>query len=245
MWQHLSTPDVVQDFVDYALAWLDDRNYTLAIDSDLAGWAAMMRGVPGAFVNPAFDPAQSRLSPQDSFWLDIRAGSETIATSTARLFVTDDYLGLKRSLRLWYEQPPAHWPALAVSVSPDVPFIRGRVGHEGGLWVHPAHRKKGLSTILPHLNRALCLREWNIGWQTGITMRGIGESGLAERAYGFPHVVRCFEGFLPVTGRSERLYMTYMDRAELMAGIEIDAVARLLPDRHEQPAHAVRLTQHG
>jgi hypothetical protein len=236
--------DVVQSFVDFSLAWLDDRNYTLIIDVDMAAWAEIMAGVMSEkSINPTFNPRFNRLSPNNSFWINIRSGSSTIATSAARLFITDDYLELKRSMRLWRDAPSPR--ELAICVPNQTPHISGRVGHEGGLWVHPEHRKRGLSAVLPHLNRALCLREWEIEWQTGVTMRGIGESGLAERVYGFPHVVPCFEGYLPLTGRLERLYMTYMSRHELVAGLETDTVARLLPDGHQQMAYAPLLAQKG
>ena len=230
--------DAVQSFIEFGLSWLHERNYSLSVQVDMARWSEVMRTTARAsFINPAFDPCHSRLSPANSFWLEVRVGSSTIATSAARLFVTDDYLDLKRSMRLWYENPPPHHPPLEIDAL-ALPPISGRVGHEGGLWVDQQFRKRGLSVILPHLNRALCFREWSVEWQTGITMRGIGESGLAERAYGFPHVVPCFEGYLPVTGKTERLYMTYMTDLELIAGLRCETVARLLPDHHSQPIHA-------
>lgn len=235
-----SATDIVQDFIDFSLDWLADRNYTLSVDVDMAAWAKLMSDAPSiALVNPTFDPRFSPLSPENSFWLDLRAGSRTIATSAARLFVTDDYFDLKRSRKLWYDPPRPGDGELAVTVPPDAPAIAGHVGHEGGLWVHPQHRKRGLSVILPHLNRALCFRQWDVDWQTGLTLRGIGESGMAEWAYGFPHVAPCFEGSSPLTGTQDRLFITYMSRAELIAGLDLQAVAGLLPDRHQQPAYPV------
>ena len=119
-----------------------------------------------------------------------------------------------------------------------MPLISGRVGHEGGLWIHPEFRKQGLSVILPHLNRAFCLREWDVDWQTGIVHRGIAERGLARYAYGFPHLVQCSTGYLPVTGKVDPLYLVYLSKAELLAGIDLDAVAQLLPNRNREPMHA-------
>jgi hypothetical protein len=231
--------DVLQSFIDFSLDWLDDRKYTLIVDVDMSGWARTMANAPSiAVVNPTFDPRCSRLSPRDSFWLDVRVGSQTIATSAARLFVTDDYFDLIRSTKLWYDPPRPQDSRLEVTPSLGVPLISGRIGHEGGLWIAPTHRKRGLSVILPHLNRALCLREWGIDWQTGMTMRDIGQSGIASWAYGFPHVVPCFEGRTPLIDRDERLFITYMNRDELVSGLELEAVARLLPNRDEQSVHA-------
>lgn len=238
MWQQQapSPADTVSDFIEFASMWLDDRRYTLNVDADMTAWASAMASAPGmALVNPTFDPRWSPLSPANSFWLDIRAGSRTVAMIAARLFVTDDYLELMRSTRLWWDPPSARLP---IEVPQGTPAIRGNVGHEGGLWVDPQHRKRGFSVILPHLVRAFCHREWQVDWQTGATMRGIGESGIAVWAYGAPHLVPCYEGYFPVTGNSDRLFLVYMSEAELVAGLDLGRVARLLPDRHREMGHA-------
>jgi hypothetical protein len=234
-WQNA---DPVQTFVEFSLRWLGERRYTLVVDPEMARWVEVMRSTARAgFINPAFDPAHSRLSPKNSFWIDIRSGSSTIATSAARLLITDDYMEMKRSLRLWYEDPPREYGSLTLAPT-EVPLISGRVGHEGGLWVHPEFRKQGLSVILPHLNRALCLRGWDVDWQTGIVHRGIAEHGLARHAYGFPRLVQCSTGYFPVTQKVDPLYLVYLSKAELLAGIDLDAVSQLLPNSDRQPMHA-------
>lgn len=240
----LQTTNVVQGLIDFCIEWLDDRKYTLTVDVDMRRWAEQMSKAPSiAVVNPTFDGRVNRLSPGNSFWLDVRAGSSTVAIIASRLFVTDDYLELKRSLRLWHDTPPAGDGPLQLTLPADFPTIRGNVGHEGGLWVHPDHRKRGLSVILPHLTRALAFRQWDVDWQTGLTMRGVGESGIASWAYGFPHVVQCVEGWSPLTRAIDRLFITYMDRDELVSGLDLDTVAGLLPDRHQQAVHATSRVQ--
>ena len=238
MWQQAQNDaDVVQDFIEFSLGWLQDRRYTLAIDVEMAAWTRVMtKAVSAAAVNPTFNPHVNRLSPQNSFWLDVRTGSSTVATMAARLFVTDDYLALKRSMRLWRDEPPEG--ELTLTPPPDMPTIAGQVGHEGGLWVHPEHRKRGLSVILPHLIRALCVRQWNIDWQTGVTRRGIGECGIAKWAYGVPHVEPCFEGYFPITQAEDRLFIAYMSRDELMFGLDATTVAARLPAAQEATADA-------
>ncbi len=247
MWQKVKRErftDPVQDFIDFSLGWLEDRNYTLTVDADMAGWARAMSNAPSiAVVNPTFDPRYSKLTPDDSFWLDIRVGSQTVAMMAARLFVTDDYLEIKRSGRLWYDPLRPGDVPLTLTVPPGTPTICGNVGHEGGLWVHPVHRKRGLSVVLPHLIRALACRQWDLDWQTGATMRGVGESGLAQRAYGAPHVVPVYEGHFLVTQRPDRIFLVYMSRDELMAGLDLAAVSGLLPDGHQEPAYRPTLVQ--
>jgi hypothetical protein len=216
-----TSQEVVQDFVDFSLAWLEDRRYSLRVRVDMGAWAAAMREAPGMLVvNPTFDPQHSPLSPRNSFWLDVRTGSHTVAMSAARLFVTDDYLELQRSTRLWYDPPYPEHGRFALRLPPDTPLICGNVAHEGGLWVHPSDRKLGPSAILPRFTRAMCLREWDADWCTGVADRGIGECGIARWSYGYPHVEPCFEGYFPPTRKYDRLYLCYMNRDELVAGLD-------------------------
>jgi hypothetical protein len=245
MWQQAqSDDDVVQDFIEFSLQWLQDRRYTLAIDVDMAAWTRVMTdAVSAASVNPTFNPHVNRLSPQNSFWLDVREGSHTVATMAARLFVTEDYLALTRSMRLWRDEPPTEHGELTLTVPAGMPTIAGQVGHEGGLWIHPEHRKRGLSVILPHLNRALCVRQWDVDWQTGVTRRSIGECGIAKWAYGVPHVEPCFEGYFPITQSEDRLFIAYMSRDELISGLDAATVAERLPDAREQPTYAGALAR--
>jgi hypothetical protein len=131
MWQQQvpSHADTVSDFVEFAAMWLEDRRYTLNIDADMTAWARAMASAPGmALVNPTFDPRWSPLSPANSFWLDIRAGSRTVAMIAARLFVTDDYLELMRSTRLWYDRPSARLPIEVHEGTPAASATRAASG---------------------------------------------------------------------------------------------------------------------
>jgi hypothetical protein len=235
-----SEPSIIQAFIDFAVTWFEQRNYTLTVDTDMAAWVDVLSNAPSiSVITPSHDPRCNALPPSANFWLDIRAGSQTIATSAARLFVTDDILTLMRSRKLWRDRPASDAGELAITPPPDLPNIAGRVGLEGGLWIHPDHRKRGLSVMLPHLNRALCRRQWQVDWQIGITLRSLGESGMAYWAYGFPHGTRFFEGISPITEAYDHLYLVYMDAAELVGGLDLDAVARLLPNSHQKSVNAM------
>jgi GNAT superfamily N-acetyltransferase len=230
--------DVI-DLIDAALDWLGPRGLELAIEPDIAGWAAHMRAAPATKgVNPTFDPRCSRVDRRNSFWVNVLARGETVACGAGRLFETDDYLELKRSLRLWFDREPVpHRGRLELIVPDATPFIAGRVGHEGGLWVHPAHRKRGLSMLVPRLVRAICLGRFAVEWQCGVNFDDLTRSGLPTGAYGFPHCVPCLDGFFPPTGRHERMHMVYMSRAELLS-VQRDTVVRLRTDRDQQAVDA-------
>lgn len=247
MWQEAQLEsDPVQEFIDFSLSWLEQHRYSATIDVDMAGWVDVMTAaVTAASVNPTFNPLFNRLSPNNSFWIDIKEGSHTIAAMAVRYFENADYLALKRSTRLWFDPPRPEDTELALTLPHDMPIIRGRVGHEGGLWVHPLHRKRGLSVILPHLVRALCFRQWDVEWETGLVLRSIGASGIAKWAYGFPHVIPCFEGMTPLKPYPERLHIVYMSRAELLAGLDLERVTRLQPDRNHQARDVASFVKEG
>lgn len=229
----------VLDLVDAALEWLDSQSFELAIESDLSGWAAHMRRAPATKgVNPTFDPVFSAVDRRNSFWVNITHEGRTIACGAGRLFETDDYLELKRTLRLWFDREPVPFrDRLSLIVPDEVPFIAGRVGHEGGLWVHPAHRKRGLSFLVPRLVRAISLGRFAVEWQCGANFDDLTRSGLPTLAYGFPHCVPCIDAFFPPTGRHERVHMVYMSRAELLA-IQRETIVRLRTDRHYEAVDA-------
>jgi GNAT superfamily N-acetyltransferase len=229
----------VLDLVDAALEWLDERKLALSIEPDVAGWASHMREAPATKgVNPTFDPTFSAVDRRNSFWVNVTHEGRTIACGAGRLFEVDDYLELKRSLRLWFDREPVPFrDRLALIVPPGVPFIGGRVGHEGGLWVHPDHRKRGLSMLVPRLVRAICFGRFAVEWQCGVNFEDLTRSGLPISAYGFPHCVPCIDGYFPPTGRNERMHMVYMSRAELLA-IQRETIVRLRADRYDQPVDA-------
>jgi hypothetical protein len=230
----------VLDLVDAALEWLDERKLTLAIEPDVAGWASHMRQAPKTKgVNPTFDPTFSAVDRRNSFWVNVMDEGRTVACGAGRLFETEDYLELKRSLRLWFDRAPVPFrERLPLIVPETAPFIAGRVGHEGGLWVHPAHRKRGLSMLIPRLVRAISLGRFAVEWQCGVNFEDLTKSGLPTSAYGFPHCVPCIDGLFPPTGRHERMHMVYMSRAELLA-IQRETIVRLRADRYEEPVDAV------
>jgi GNAT superfamily N-acetyltransferase len=214
----------IHRYTGYVHDRLAELGLELTVETDLADWAALMRSSPKiAAVNPTFDPAQSWLNPSNSFWLRVNQGERTVACIANRLFVTDDYIGLKRSLRLWYDlKPTLLREPMNIVLDEDVPHIAGRIGHHGGLWVHPDWRGLGLSTLLPRLVRKLSLRHFDVDWHCGIVLEGLAMSGLPYRGYGYPHMALCIEGYFPVTGQHEKVFMTYIDRQEMLGQLVSD-----------------------
>ena len=197
---------------------LEREGFYLTINSDMSAWARMMRAMPKTrVVNPTFDPECSQLDATNSFWVRVTdAADNPVACIANRLFVTDDYVDLMRTWRLWYDRGPRQIRPLNIVLPPEAPFVSGRIGHHGGLWVHPGHRKRGLSYLLPRLTRALSLVNFQVDWHCGMVFGDLGDSGLPKWGYGYTGMDLCIDGYFPVTEREERVYMTYISRDEML-----------------------------
>jgi len=213
----------IHDYVGLCLAWVERRGLVLSVETDMRGWAAMMRAAPKiAGVNPTFDPDHSYLTPSNSFWLRVTRGGQDIACSANRYFQTDDFIGLMRSLRLRYDLRPVLLAPLTVVQPPSSPRIAGGMGHSGGLWVHPEHRGIGLSRLLPRLIRVLSLRHFEEDWHSTLVTESLLGSTVPRGAYGYSRFDLVIDGFFPVSGRHERIHFGWMDRAEMIAQLQTD-----------------------
>ncbi|MEQ9643382.1 MAG: hypothetical protein RIM84_25400 [Alphaproteobacteria bacterium] len=200
------------------LARLERDGFYVTVSSDMNAWVSMMEAAPAIrVVNPTFDPAHSQLDASNSFWVRVTDMADNpVACIANRLFDTDDYLGLIRNWRLWYDRGLKEVRPLNIVLPDTVPFVAGRIGHHGGLWVHPGHRKRGLSFVLPRLTRALSLANFRPDWHCGMVFGDLGDSGLPKWGYGYTNMELCIDGYFPVTGRDERVYMTYISRADML-----------------------------
>jgi len=215
--------ELAQRFMTEAIAMLQRSGYRLSLNFDLTGWAALLRNAPKiGIVNPTFDPQHSELRPNEAFWLQLNDDLGVAACVADRLFVTDDFIGSElASGRLWYARPTeADRPALLPSAPRGV--FDGRVGHAGGLWVHPRRRKDGLSWLLPRLVRALSVINWSVDRHCGLVFEGIHDSGLSAQAYGFPEAHCVVEGYFPPVRGDARVFVIHIDRDQIAAQFEAD-----------------------
>jgi len=226
--------------VQRAVAVMMDE--ALAIDLEIsigADWEEFgrLRGPRGeGGVYPTFDVRHSRIAAGDGLWVRIgeRSG-KLVALAAGRVFRTSDFMEVLRSERLWFDRSlRALSPAFRVvdSYFGDQPW-GGVVSHGGALWVAPEFRRHGLSTFVPELVRALMARNFGVDWHTSLVFERLVE--LARKAYGYSEAELVVDGFFPVTGTKERVYLTRMSRRELVARLEAESftarVARLAPGR--------------
>lgn len=213
----------IHNYVGLCFDWIARRDLVLTVETDMRAWADMMRAAPKMVaVNPTFDPDQSYLTPSNSFWLRVTHNGRSIACSANRYFETDDFIGLMRSLRLWYDLRPVLLPPLAILLPPSSPRISGGMGHSGGLWVHPDYRGIGLSRLLPRLIRVLSLRHFDEDWHSTLVTESLLGSTVPRGAYGYTRFELVIDGHFPVTGQAERIHFGWMDRAEMITQLQVD-----------------------
>ena len=250
--------ELAQRYLTESIALLQRSGYRLSLNFDLGGWATLLRSAPKiGIVNPTFDPAHSALKPNEAFWLQLNDDVGVAACIADRLFVTDDFVGGElASGRLWYAAPAdADRPALL----PGVPLGRftGRVGHAGGLWVHPRRRKDGLSWLLPRPVRALSIINWSVDRHCGLVFEGIHDSGLSAQAYGFPESHVVVECYFPPTRSDARVFVIHIDLEQIAAQFEDDLgrmtdgncqmrdVATIVGQRVHEPMVGARVVKMG
>jgi len=229
---------IVQSCFDETLRALRAIGLDPTFSTAMAGWKSMMSSAPKIMlVNPSFDPDENDLTPDNTFWIcltDTR-DNRRIACIANRLFVTDNYIELLRTQRVWYSRGPR--TLLDLVVPADMPLISGRVGHHSGLWIHPDWRKHGLSGYLTRLARCASLRKFDVDWHVGLVFAALAEKGLPTApttGYGYPHMVLAIDGWQPLTNKADRLYVPWISRAEILAHLA-DETRRLVVHRNQQP----------
>ncbi len=211
------TLDPVQAYIDQSMNWFARNDYTVTVGFNLNDWVEVMSNSPGVHaVTSTFNPSHSNLTPGNSFWLRLEHRGETMACIANRVFNTPNYADVMRSGKLWQDRIQSIAPPLKLVIPASTPLMSGRVGHHGGLWVHPEHRKRGLSARLPRFTRALSMRQFDVDWHCGLVLKSLGDSGLPLREYGYPNMVPCIDGLFPATGKYAQLYMTYISRSEML-----------------------------
>jgi hypothetical protein len=227
---------VVQSCFEETHRRLHYLGFDATFSTEMSEWVSMIENAPRrAHINPSFNPRHSDVSADNAFWIrliDIES-EQPIACIANRMFVTDDYLELMRSQLLWFRNPPA----TPIDIVPDsLPRIAGRVGHHGGLWIHPDFRKHGLSGFMTRLARCGSLRRWNVDWHCGLVVGTIAEKGLATTpvtGYGYPHMALVVDGRQPITDHHERLFVPWISRAEILSQLA-DETARLIGHGNQQ-----------
>ena len=216
----------IQHYLDRALSELAHLGVRLDVCSDMAEWAGFLRAAPGTVaVTTSFDPEHSYLTPSNSYWLALRNSREEIVGCIClRLFLTDDVLQLIRSWRLFFDRVPIleMHPLQLVNPS-EIPIIAGRVGYAGGYWLHPDQRGRGLTRLLPRMNRALALRHFDVDWVCGLNKDTPNRVAMVQDSYGMTSQFSCIHGYFPPRGEVGYYQLAYVQRVDILKLIAEDS----------------------
>jgi len=179
-------------------------------------------------LNQAFDPQQIKFN-RDDFWLLAQnSRGEAIATYCLRRVMVEDFFELIRSLALWTSKP-LHRPNSRFVVACEIPTFGGEVVHGGGLWVRDDYRGFArLAVVLPHLARALALRQRPFDHDSAMIRNNPGDRAemaqrkavfMGRKVYGFARVHRFVDGWFPPEGREAIMHLCHSTRAEAVASL--------------------------
>ncbi len=230
--------DLVQSFIERLYPAFEQRGLSFHVSSDFVEFVAIRRASANGFVYPTYDPGQSRVSASNAFWVKIcNAAGDVIAGQATRLFDTEDFYTLLRSGRVWFDRTLAPVPDFPFACA--LPNCAGRVAHLGGLWVDGPYRGAKLATLICATTRALTLRNFGFDHETGLCFEPIALKRLPIDSYGHPQLALCIEGYFPVSGKAERMYLSHVSRVQALEQIAAGwGLAGPAPVRHQIDAAA-------
>lgn len=207
--------DIVQSFIQRLFPAFEARGLSFHVSSDFDEFVAIRRKSANGFVYPTYDPGQSRVSPENAFWVKIcNPAGEVVAGQATRLFDTPDFYALLRSGRVWFDRKLASVPDFPFACA--LPNCAGRIAHLGGLWVDGPYRGNKLATLICATTRALTLRNFGFDHETGLCFEPIALKRLPIDSYGHPQLAPCIDGYFPVTRKVEHMYLSHVSRAQAL-----------------------------
>lgn len=220
----------LQSCIDRLTEAVAERGFNLAIEDDFHDLKSHLAS-QSAVINPSFDPDEHDLG--DAFWLRVTDPlGNTVACHAERIYRAMDFVEeYVESGKLWWQKrsprPNAEWRD-EISYLPIK--LSGVVAYAGSMLITKSHRGKGLSLILPYLSRALCLRNYQTNFHTGLVRQSLAGSVVPTDNYGFPRTSPIFRGLLPgLQGDFEQVHLCWLTRDE---GLER---LRSLPDHPKFP----------
>jgi hypothetical protein len=183
----------------------------LIIERDFSKLCAYLRAV-GSFVNPTYDPDCCRIGGDDFWFRLVDKDGATEACMAERILETADFADLIESGELWWDGGlKAHNGQDHFDIVRPSTTVSGRVSHTGSLWINPRWRQIRLSLHLLRFSRSLCLRNFEIDYNTCFIRR---RPKGARALYGYPHVEVCYRGYFPPARGQEELYFCYISQRE-------------------------------
>lgn len=217
-----------EDVIQAALERLTDEmvgiGISVTVETDFEEFAFLRKRAGEGGCYPAVDPAHSRLD-KDAFWVRVedREGN-LVGLYAERIYRCEDFMELLRSERLWFDRSLRLVSNGYRPLEESFESFGGVVGHGCGLWIHPSARRHGLSAWLPDFQRALAVRNYDLGWQTCLVFEALAEH--TRKAYGYTDVRLVVDGYFPVTRSDARVYLGRMTRQEVVARLAAPRVTR-------------------
>lgn len=186
-------PELLGPFFARAIRAAGDVGLTLdTVALDELAWLNRKQRDNWLPIVPTLDGVLNSIDEKRAFGIVARNGSgNVIAAHAARLFDwnhTD--LGAElQSLRLFYDDSSS---AIArretcVSTAETANSVAGRVVYSGAAWVHPDHRRRGLTAIVPRIAKALAFTRWQPDTICSLMTTSVHAAGFFKR-FAYQHI---------------------------------------------------------
>ncbi len=220
----------IQQAIDAYITALATAGVSLRVRRNFGAYAAIRHAHGDTHLNQAFDPAFTRLGPDDFWLLAQNSGGDPIATYCVRRLIVDNFYDLIQSQALWFGDRLPVEPRFIVDCA--IPAFGGEVAHAGGLWVREdyrgASRRPRLSTVMSRLSCALALRSRPFDHDSAMIridprdppeVADCKASSLGVGAYRFARVCRFVDGWFPPEGRDAVMHLCHSTRDEAVASL--------------------------
>jgi hypothetical protein len=193
---------------------------------------------------PVFNAEDGGFTNENGFCLLARTSSgQVVAAQAARIYdlTGSNFKGETESLRLFYPQPEAqrHPGEQVIVNAPSASKITGPTTFSGAVWYHPSMRRKGLTSILPRLTKALSQTRWDTDITLSFMAEEVVKAGTAPRT-GYAHVEWAIELIeTPVSPGTVHSALIWSSRDELIdyfSGLLTPRDAKVDPVVHHRTA---------
>ncbi len=209
----------VRAVFDETIEELRQQDFQVEICEDHTAWCEEIEAQhPGMRLTEAFDPDFVTIVNGEFMGVLVHRGQDLVARCAIRLFETYDFVKEQvLSMRVWQNKAPIAGSLECLSAPTNLPTMRGRVCHDGGAWVDPAYRRRGLATRITRLMHARAILRWQPDWINGFVPPHIRQTTVVENAYGYSKWAPLLDGYVPVADTYGDLYISYMAFEEALA----------------------------
>ncbi|MGJ5045270.1 MULTISPECIES: hypothetical protein [unclassified Bradyrhizobium] len=206
----------INDYVRRGHAYLAGLGLTFEVGSDFAVFAAAYYELSGEVVLSTYDPEHSYLTPANSFWAIARRSGHCVATAAIKLIDSHDFRYDLAVGKVFWDLAPRLAPFAEELLTPEFPFMAGKVAYCGAAFVAPELRQEGINACVGRMTRLLSIKHFGVEWLCATCFERVARSTLPLGSNAFSHIAPCIVAPAPASFPGEPFYLMWSSRDEML-----------------------------